>query len=385
MSGRLKLRRGTVVSAEPLVVEVGGERRPAWADTVLLGEMREGDEVVVNVAALDLGLGSGGFDVVHVNLTRGLESGGGPEGEHVIKLNYTSLQHPVAPVESQLFFSPDMRGKGTAGEGGGGLDARAPALVLPLHGHLAPAAWAAAEASPGVQVGYIQTGGGALPGSLSRDVAELRERGLLCGHIAAAPAYGGEHEALSTVGALDAANRLGWDAALVGPGPGIIGSNTEFGHGGMVALDSAHAALSLRLPTLLSPRLSCGDPRERHRDLSHHTYTVLELLLAPVDVAVPEGELRHPRRLGRGPREPPPPLCPRRPGRLQRLGPPIHDHGPLTPGGPPLLRGTPGGGPPATDKCSRGWQRAENVNLARRSLPRTGPRSTVGRSLRQKV
>ncbi len=36
--------------------------------------MREGDEVVVNVAALDLGLGSGGFDVVHVNLTRGLRA-----------------------------------------------------------------------------------------------------------------------------------------------------------------------------------------------------------------------------------------------------------------------------------------------------------------------
>ena len=78
MSGRLELRRGVVVSAEPLTVEVDGEARAAWADTVLLGEMREGDEVVVNVAALDLGLGSGGFDVVHVNLTRGLEGGEGP-------------------------------------------------------------------------------------------------------------------------------------------------------------------------------------------------------------------------------------------------------------------------------------------------------------------
>ncbi len=54
MSGRLKLRRGVVVSEEPLAVEVDGERRPAWADTALLGEMREGDEVVVNVEALDL-------------------------------------------------------------------------------------------------------------------------------------------------------------------------------------------------------------------------------------------------------------------------------------------------------------------------------------------
>lgn len=304
MSGRLQLRRGAVVSTEPLIVEVAGERRPAWADTVLLGEVREGDEVVVNVVALDLGLGSGGFDVVHVNLTRGLQGGGEPDGEHVIKLNYTSLQHPVAPVESSdaRFQTHDIGGKGTAqgerlGTGGklpgaaqSGAAVAPSALVLPLHGHLAPAAWAAAQAAPDLRVGYVQTGGGALPGSLSRDVAELRERGLLCGHIAAAPAYGADYEALSTVGALDAANRLDWDAILVGPGPGIIGSDTEFGHGGMAALDSAHAALSLCLPTLLSPRLSSSDPRERHRDVSHHTYAVLELLLAPVDVAVPEGE-----------------------------------------------------------------------------------------------
>jgi hypothetical protein len=140
-------------------------------------------------------------------------------------------------------------------------------------------------------MGYVQTGGGALPGSLSRDLVDLRQRGLLCGHITAAPAYGGEHEALSTVGALEAAaDSLDWDAILVGPGPGVIGSNTELGHGGIAALDSAHAALSLGLPTLISPRLSSADPRERHRGLSHHTRTVLDLLLAPVDVAVPEGE-----------------------------------------------------------------------------------------------
>jgi hypothetical protein len=151
--------------------------------------------------------------------------------------------------------------------------------------------WAAAEAKPGLKLGFVQTAGGALPGSLSRDIAELRERDLLGGHITAGPAYGGEHEALSTVGALDAAaNRLGWDAIVVGPGPGIIGSETNLGHGGMAALDSAHAALSLRLPTLISPRLSSGDPRERHRGLSHHTRTVLDLLLAPVEIAVPENQ-----------------------------------------------------------------------------------------------
>jgi hypothetical protein len=285
VSGRLKLRRGVVASEDPLTVRVDGELRKAWADEALLGEMREGDEVVVNVAALDLGLGSGGFDVVHVNLTRGLDASG-ESREHVMKLNYTSLQHPVDPVELPVFENRRIDGEGTPERMGG-----MPALVLPLHGHLTPAAWAAAQAAPALKVGYVQTAGGALPGSLSRDVAVLRERDLLCAHITAAPAYGGEREALSVAGALDAAaNGLGWDAALVGPGPGIIGSETSLGHGGMAALDNAHAALALGLPTLLSPRLSEADPRERHRGVSHHTLTVLELLLGGVEVPVPEGE-----------------------------------------------------------------------------------------------
>jgi hypothetical protein len=282
----LKLRRGVVVEEEPLTVEVEGERRPAWADVGLLGEMRRGDEVVVNVEARDLGLGSGGFDVVHVNLTRGLE-GGGADGEHVMKLNYTSLQHPVEPVELPVLETPDMDGKPTPE---GGERRRTPVLVLPLHGHLAPAAWAAGQAASGIRVGYVQTGGGALPGSYSRDVALLRERELLAGHITAAPSYGGEHEAISPAGAIDAAvNGLGWDAVVVAPGPGINGSETRLGHGGMAALESAHAALALGLPVVMAPRLSGADPRERHRPVSHHTLTVLRMLLGGVEIPVPAG------------------------------------------------------------------------------------------------
>ncbi len=279
MSGRLQLRRGVVVAEDPLTVEVGGEHRPAWADVALLGEMREGDEVVVNTVAVDLGLGSGGFDVVHVNLSRGL--GAEADGrEHVIKLNYTSLQHAVGPVE-----------EGVRSEGGRENGVKStPVLVLPLHGHLAPAAWAFAQAGEGEAplLGYVQSGGGALPGAFSRDLAELRERGLLAGHVTAGPSYGGEHEAISVAGGLHAAAvRLGWDAIVVGPGPGIIGSDTELGHGGIAALENAHSALAMGMPTLISPRLSSADPRERHLGLSHHTRTALALLLAPVEVAVP--------------------------------------------------------------------------------------------------
>jgi uncharacterized protein DUF3866 len=273
----LKLRRGVVVGEDPLTIEVDGERRRAWADGDLVGEVREGDEVVVNTEALDLGLGSGGFDVVHVNLTRGLQ-GAGAEGTHVMKLNYTSLQHPVEPVERREEEAEKD-------------PAAVPVLVIPLHGHLAPAAWAAAQANPGLRLGYVQTPGGALPGSMSRDVETLRERELLFGHVTAGAAYGGEREAISVAGALDASAGLGWDAVIAGPGPGILGSETRFGHGGMAALDTAHAALALGLPTLLSPRFSGADERPRHRGVSHHTATVLRLLLAGVEVPVPEDEL----------------------------------------------------------------------------------------------
>ena len=298
----LKLRRGTVVSTEPLVIDVNGERRGAWADVGLVGETRDGDEVIVNVEGLDLELGSGGFDVVHANLTRGLD-GPGAAAAHVMKLNYTSLQHPVSPVEVSVRDVAD-RGGGPSepmdpGPGtpagtsrlSAGSDAAPPVLVLPLHGHLAPAAWAAHEMAADLRVGFIQTTGGALPGKLSRDLAELIERKLLVGDISAGPAYGGSFEAISVPGAVDAGARaLEWDALIVGPGPGIIGSESRLGHGGMAALDSAHAALALGHPTLVSPRLSIGDPRPRHRGLSHHTATVLGLLLAAVQVPVPRLE-----------------------------------------------------------------------------------------------
>src|SRR6476469_4365988 len=96
----LSLQRGTVVEArdpagsvQRLDVEVEGERRPAVADTALVGPAEAGDEVVVNVAARDLGLGSGGFDVVHVNLSRGL-GGAGVPGAHVMKLNSRACSTP---------------------------------------------------------------------------------------------------------------------------------------------------------------------------------------------------------------------------------------------------------------------------------------------------
>ena len=268
---RLALRRGRVVAVDragELTVDVDGSHRRALSLSEMTGPAEVGDDVVVNVAAVELGLGSGGFDIVHVNLTRGLEGVGIPDS-HVMKLNYTSLQHAVDPVEVDELDLPLEK----------------PVAVFFLHAQLPCVAWAARGHG---RIGYVQTHGGALPGSHSRVVRELIERDLLAGHVCAGAAFGGERDAITPIGGIHAGlSKLGWDAAIVGPGPGILGSATALGHGGMAALDNAHAALSLGCRTILVPRMSSGDARSRHWGVSHHTRTVLDLLLKPVEVPWP--------------------------------------------------------------------------------------------------
>ena len=64
-----------------------------------------GDEVLVNIQARELGLGSGGFDVLHANLTRGLGLGA-EDGAHVMKLPYTPLQFARRHGEEDARASP---------------------------------------------------------------------------------------------------------------------------------------------------------------------------------------------------------------------------------------------------------------------------------------
>ena len=79
-------------------------------------------------------------------------------------------------------------------------------LVIPLHGHLAPAAWAAgAGRRRACGSATCRPPAGRCPGRSPATWPSCASRGILCGHITAAPAYGGEQEALSVAGALDAA------------------------------------------------------------------------------------------------------------------------------------------------------------------------------------
>lgn len=267
----LVLRRGVVLAAgdpagpmQELEVRLGGERRPAVADVALIGAADVGDHVIVNLIAA---AAEPGFDVVHVNLTRGL-AGAGTPGAHATKLDFTSLQHAVVPVELSAPAGAPLT-----------LPTGAPVAICALHAHLAPLAWAFHRAAPGGRLGFVQTTGGALPGGLSETVRILRRRGLLAAHLTAGQAYGGEGDAVTTAGALQHgfAERH-WHAAVCGPGPGTLDSGTALGHGGMVALESAHTAAALGCQVVI-----CAAARQG--GIADETRMLLELALVPFVVA----------------------------------------------------------------------------------------------------
>lgn len=293
----LSLRRGRVTAVqerhEGLVrLEVDG--LPCVAYPLLTGPVALGDEVLVNEQARLLGLGSGGFDVLHANLTRGL--GLEPEpGAHVVKLPYSPVQVAIRHGEEDGPLAESLDGM--------------PVVCCSLHSQVAPACAALA----GSRVAYVQLGGGALPVALSDALRALRERGLVELAIGAGPCFGGDVDCVDVYSALALAKARGLEAAVCAIGPGIVGTGSRLGHGGLAAVAAANAAAALGGRAVVAPRVSEADPRKRHRGLSHHTRAVLDLCLAeplvPDDLR-PEGwrdacdglPLSH---MGRGPDEDP--------------------------------------------------------------------------------
>ena len=278
----LSLRRGAITAVtdrlEGLVrLEVDG--RPCVAYPGITGPVALGDEVLVNVQAVELGLGSGGFDVLYANLTRGL--GLDPEaGAHVMKLPYTPLQLAVRHAEEGGTSLTSLNGL--------------PIVCCSLHSQVGPAA---AGLGAGQRVAYVQVPGGALPVSLSDTARALRERGLVEATVAVGACLEGDVACVSTAAAFAWAAQEGFDAVICSIGPGIVGTASPWGHGGLSVAEAVVTARALGGRPVLAVRYSEGDPRERHRGLSHHTQAVLTLA-GDVEVGWPEG-LEVPERLER--------------------------------------------------------------------------------------
>jgi hypothetical protein len=293
----LSLRRGHVTAVvedrgELVRLEVDGV--PCVAYPRVTGPVDVGDEVLVNVQARELGLGSGGFDVLHVNLTRGLELE--PEAHaHVMTLPYTPLQHAVRHVEEDGALADSLDGM--------------PVVCCSVHSQLVPVC----GGLEGLRVAYVQVAGGALPVALSDATRALRERSLLKLVVAAGPCVDADVQAVNVYSALAWCKAQSAEAVVCSIGPGIVGTGTALGHGGVAAAQSVNAAAALGGRPVVAPRVSGAESRARHRGVSHHTEAVLRLCL--VEPLVPE-ELDAPgwreaceglplSHMGRGPDEDP--------------------------------------------------------------------------------
>jgi hypothetical protein len=270
----LSLRRGRITAVRERgerLVRLDVDDVPCIAYPRLTGEVEVGDDVVVNEQARALGLGSGGFDVLYANLTRGLGLAA-EEGAHVMKLPYTPLQVAVRHGEE------DGRLASVLGD--------MPVVCCSVHSQLAPVC---AGLGPGVRVAYVQVPGGALPVSLSDSVRELKERGLLEIAIGAAACLDGDVDCVSAASALAWAAESGVEAIVCSVGPGVVGTASSLGHGGVAAAEAANAAFALGGSPILAVRISERDERERHLGVSHHSRTAIRLTLGDLAVAWPAG------------------------------------------------------------------------------------------------
>ncbi|MGH9110950.1 MAG: DUF3866 family protein [Acidimicrobiales bacterium] len=245
----------------------------AYVLTDLIGPVAVGERVVLNTTAVDLGLGTGGWHVVHWNLARDSWSQPGPG--HIMKLRYTSLQVDTGAAEEHRPDLPEA------------LDGM-PVVACSLHSQVAVVAAVVRQLQPATRIAYVMTDGAALPLALSELAHQLRERGIVDVTITAGHAFGGDLEAVSTPSALALARHVAAaDLAIVGMGPGAVGTASSLGTTALEVAAIADAAAALGGRVALCCRASSADSRERHRGISHHVHTALRLTCHRPEIPLP--------------------------------------------------------------------------------------------------
>ncbi len=266
----------------------GTGRCRALVYTDLMAVPEVGDRLLLNVNALDRGLGTGGYALVVAVLDRDgrpRQNETGPAG-HLVKARYTPLQTMVAGADEQgsAFHDALAEADDLAG---------LPVIVADLHSALAPIVAAVQHDwnRPGPpRVVYLMTDHGALPLAFSRAVAQLRAAGQLAGTVTVGQAYGGDLEAVNVHSGLLAARiALQADLVVLTQGPGNLGTDTRWGFSGVAAGEAINAAALLGGRPVAALRISGADARPRHLGLSHHSITAYgRVAAAAADLAVPD-------------------------------------------------------------------------------------------------
>jgi Protein of unknown function (DUF3866) len=264
------------------MVTVDGDPIRALAYPALVGAPRVGDRVLLNVTALEAGLGTGGYALV-VAIPDRLPADPEITG-HIVKSRYTPLQVVTGSADEQGSEYHDVLAAADS------LD-QMPVVVADLHSAL-PAILAGlfrGEPPGWPRVAYVMTDGGALPAWFSRTIAGLRSAGWLAATITTGQSFGGDLEAVTVhSGLLTAKHAVGADVAVVAQGPGNLGTGTRWGFSGVAAGEAVNAVAALGGRPVASLRISFADPRDRHQGVSHHSRTAYgQVALARADVVVP--------------------------------------------------------------------------------------------------
>jgi hypothetical protein len=261
-------------------VRVAASSVRALAYPVLVGEPEPGDRVLLNVGALAMGLGTGGYALV-VAIPDRLPPDPVSPG-HIVKARYTPLQViTLAADEEASTLRPYL-------ESADSLEGM-PVVLADLHSALPAVLCGARSVLPSVRIAYVMTDGGALPAWFSRTLSDLE--GHLAGVVTTGQAFGGDLEAVTVhSGLLAAKHALGADVAVVSQGPGNLGTGTPWSYSGVTIGEAVNAVAVLGGRPVGSLRISGADARLRHQGLSHHSITAYgRVALAPADIVVPGG------------------------------------------------------------------------------------------------
>lgn len=283
-----------VVAVEPglqtlLVTLDDGRTARAVNYLRLSGSMNCGDAVLVNTTAVDLGLGTGGSHFVvarsHGSDPVALDA---PSGGHIMKLRYTPMQTDVVSVEAPESPHHDAMSGAVSLEG-------MPVVCCGLHSQMPLVAAGVRHEHPDAVIAYCMTDGAALLAELSGLSRQCRQTGLVDAVITCGQASGGDFEAVNLhSGLLAARHVVHADVAIVAIGPGVVGTATPFGHGGIAQGEAINAAAVLGGGPIACVRMSLADRRERHRGVSHHTLAALDTIAmsrSVVPIPLLEGEV----------------------------------------------------------------------------------------------
>lgn len=259
-----------VISERKGLQRISTDQGNAYVLTDVLVPAEVGDQVVLNTTAVDLQLGSGGWHVVHWNLSRDSST---KSAGHIIKGRYLSEQLGVETLEE--YEDP-----------GSGYLAGMPVVVCELHSQLAPVAAGIATMDPELSIAYIMDDTAALPYALSDTAAYLFDTEVITNTISCGQAFGAEQEAVNVASALAwAAQNV--DVAIVAPGIGVAGTGSELGFSSVAAASHLDLVAALDGNPIFALRYSDADVRPRHQGVSHHGLTILKLAHSTPDVALP--------------------------------------------------------------------------------------------------